>query len=33
MVAGKGYARAIVMAKGGGYGMGLAYLRDVIYPV
>ena len=26
-------ARAIVVANGGGYGMGLAYARDMIHPV
>jgi hypothetical protein len=26
-------ARAIVEANGGGYGMGLAYARDMIHPV
>ncbi len=28
-----GGARAIVEANGGGYGMGLAYARDMIHPV
>jgi hypothetical protein len=26
-------ARAIVVANGGGYGMGLAYAREMIHPV